>query len=413
MPRELKSSGAPSRGAIRIAHFALGRTNPEAADGIDKTVYHLSRAQAEMGHSVRLFSITNKPPIPIPGVCVSAYPAILPSPLLFTRRLRDLLAWRSPFNLPASLIADLLAWQPDILHLHGVHIAQNVVLGIRASRAGIAYCVTVNGMLARSAQRRHRWIKRAAATVERRFLDRAAFLHAVSQGEVEDLRAYGTRATIVVAPNAIDPDSMALSAPLGQAAAPGSGSRAEPLEFVFLGRLDPDQKGLDLLLEGFAQAGLAEANLRLIGPSWRESQTSLELLAGRLGVAPQIRFSGPAYGRDKIDLLARASVFVHTSRWEGLPFSVLEAASLSRPCLLTPAADPMGSFARAEAAIVVEPTSEAIASGMRRFARLTPAERREMGRRARALVEREFSWPPTARTVIDAYRAHALEQTRP
>ena len=397
---------------MRIAHFALGRTNPEAADGIDKTVYYLSRAQADMGHSVRLFSITNKPSIPVPGVCVSTYPAIEPSRLLFTRRLRDLFAWRSPFNLPASLIADLLAWQPDILHLHGVHIAQNVVLGIRARRAGIAYCVTVHGMLAQAAQRRRRWIKRAAAVLERRFLDRAAFLHAVSPEEVEDLRAYGTRAAIVVAPNAIDPDSISLAAPLGHAAAPGSGSAAEPLEFVFLGRLDSAQKGLDLLLEGFAQAGLAQANLRLIGPSWRESQTSLETLARRLGVASQVVFSGPTYGQRKIDLLARASVFVHTSRWEGLAFSVLEAASLSRPCLLTPAADPRGSFARAEAAIVVEPSGQAIASAMQRFARMAPAERLEMGRRARALVEREFSWPPTARTVIDAYRAHTLERAR-
>jgi glycosyltransferase involved in cell wall biosynthesis len=392
---------------MRIAHFTLGRTNPEAADGIDKTVYYLSRTQAEMGHSVRLFSITNKPPIPVPGARVSTYPAIQPSRLLFTRRLRNLLAWRSPFNLPARLVGDLLAWQPDVLHLHGVHISQNVLLGRRARQAGIPYCVTVHGMLARAAQRRRRWLKRTAALLERPFLDRASFVHAVSTDEVDDLRAYGTKAPIVIAPNAIDAQGLATAALPGPDTHRWTASD-ERLEFVFLGRLDPDQKGLDLLLDGFARAGLREPHLTLIGPSWRESRATLEALSSRLGIGPQVAFTGPLYGPDKIRRLAEASVFVQTSRWEGLSFSLLEAAALGKPALLTSAADPQGSFARAEAAVVVAPAAESIAAGLQRFARMPVTERLEMGRRARALVEREFSWPATAATVIDAYRTLAL-----
>ncbi|MBA3496328.1 MAG: glycosyltransferase, partial [Gemmatimonadales bacterium] len=101
------------------------RTNPEAADGVDRTVYHLSRAQAELGHSVRLLSITNKTPIPIPRVQVSVYRSIEPSPLIVWPRLRDLLAWRSPLNIPTELMDELLSWRPDFLHLHGVHIPQH------------------------------------------------------------------------------------------------------------------------------------------------------------------------------------------------------------------------------------------------------------------------------------------------
>jgi len=35
---------------------------------VDKTVYYLARAQASLGTSVRIFSITPKEPIPVPGV---------------------------------------------------------------------------------------------------------------------------------------------------------------------------------------------------------------------------------------------------------------------------------------------------------------------------------------------------------
>jgi glycosyltransferase involved in cell wall biosynthesis len=410
MPAQIvPATTAPVERPLRIAHFALGRTNPEAADGIDKTVYHLSRTQAGLGHSVRLFSVTNKPPIPIPGVQVSVYRSITPSPLLFTPRLRDLLAWRSPLNLPGALIADLFAWTPDILHLHGVHIPQNLRLARRARRDQVPYCVTVHGMLARGAESRHRWAKRVAALVQRPFLDRAAFLHALTDDEEADLRMYGTRAPIVVAPNGIDLDA-APATPWVAGETAGFEQPDSQLKFMFLGRLDPDQKGLDLLLQGFAQAELGQASLTLVGPDWRESRRNLEALADHLGVASRVRFVGAAFGPRKYDLLAHSTVFVHTSRWEGLAFSVLEAAGLGKPSLLTTAADPRGKFGPAGAAIVVSPTAGAIAEGMRKFAHMEPCEWSDMGCRARTLVETEFAWPATARVVTQAYRAYRTVQ---
>ena len=55
-----------------------------------------------------------------------------------------------------SLAEDVLAWQPDIVHFHSVHIPQNVALAAHLGRAGIPYCVTVHGGLFRAALRRGR-----------------------------------------------------------------------------------------------------------------------------------------------------------------------------------------------------------------------------------------------------------------
>jgi len=390
--------GAADR--LRIAHFALGRTNPEAADGIDKTVFYLTRAQATLGHTVRLFSITNKEPIPIPGVEVSAYPSMQPPAILPTARLRDLLVWRSPFNLPRSVLSDLADWKPDVLHLHGVHIPQHLRLARHARRCGIPYCVTAHGMLARHAESRHRWLKRAAAVFERPLLARAAFLHALTESEGEDLRSYSTSAAIVVASNGIDLESLPVTRE------PGTASSADSLEFLFLGRLDPLQKGLDLLLEGFASSRLEHAVLSLVGPDWRTAQAQLQATARCLGVAERVRFHGRAAGSVKIEHLARANLFVHPSRWEGAAFAVLEAAAVGKPLLLTAAADPRGAFGRASAAIVVAPTAAGVAEGLQRFARMTIAERHEMGCRSRSVVEAEFTWPVTAAVLIQAYRQH-------
>src|SRR5690348_14226774 len=265
----LATEGAPVgvTRVARIAHFALGRTNPEAADGMDKTVYHLTRTQAALGQPVRLFSITNKPAIPIPGVQVSAYPSMMPPAILPTERLRDLLVWRSPLNLPARLMADLVAWRPDVLHLHGVHIPQHFRLARCARRHQIPYCVTVHGMLAPGAESRRPTLKRIVAAFQRPFLDRASFVHALTEGEAEDVHGYGIRTPIVVASNGIDPAF--LSPPVSAPLVDGD------VDFLFLGRLDPDQKGLDALLEGFAGSGLTQAILHLAGPDWRGGQRTL------------------------------------------------------------------------------------------------------------------------------------------
>jgi glycosyltransferase involved in cell wall biosynthesis len=302
--------------------------------------------------------------------------------------------------MPRALVADLLAWQPHIVHFHGVHMLQHLVLASRLRRMAIPYCVSIHGMLAAPARRRHRLTKSLAARWERTFLRRAAFLHALNEQEAHDVSTYEEAVRVVIAPNGIDTDALGLTSPEPQPQVSDSG-----LTFLFLGRLDPEQKGLDLLLEAWSDAALGNtARLMLVGPSWRDSQPQLEALAKRLGIDAQVVFTGPVSGRAKVDLLRKSSVFVLTSRWEGLAFSVLEAAALGKPCLLTTVADPLGRFGTAGAGVVVEPTRTAIATGLRRVAQMSAEQREAMGQRARDVVQGEFTWAPVASRLVAAYR---------
>ena len=142
-------------------------------------------------------------------------------------------------------------WQPDVLHLHFVHIPPNVFLA-RSLSPTIPYCVTIHGGLSPVALRRRRWLKQIfGLTFERRYLEHAASLHAISEEDVEGLRAYGVSNATVLACNGIDLDSFPTSADrsLTDGRDPClQGRRA----FLYLGRLDPAQKGLDLLLQAFA-----------------------------------------------------------------------------------------------------------------------------------------------------------------
>jgi len=395
----------------RIAHFLLGRCNLESANGIDKTVYYLSSRQAAAGHDVRVVQVTRKPSIPVPGVTVESYEPPLPSPGVLPPAVRDLLFDRSPLNLPRQLVKDLLSDPPDMVHFHHTQIPQAGRISRILRRSGIPYCVTLHGALAGEAQRRRRWIKRIhRALDERRHLDGAAFLHAISGADAAGARAIGLKAPIETVPNGIDLEA------LRPTPVPRLADRYPQFlnrcVFLFIGRLDPEQKGLDVLLDALEQAG-PESALALVGPGFRNGRQVLEEQVRDLGLEDRVVFLGPRFGEQKLHCLCGADGFVHPSRWEaGVPFSVLEAAACALPCLVSDAADPEGVLAARGGAFRVPLDAGGLASVLSRFAGMTPDGRRRMGQLARTAVEEGFAWDGIARRIVQAYAEHSATPVR-
>jgi glycosyltransferase involved in cell wall biosynthesis len=391
--------------AIRVAHFTVGRCNPDSANGIDKAVSSLSRAQARLGHSVAIFSLTDKEPVSIPGVVVFTH--VRGHGMIGQVGSGRLAMHR--FTLPEALVRQLIEWRPDVLHLHSVHLPENLVLARRFRRAGIPYGVSIHGGLSALIRKRHRWLKQALRFLgERRHLQAAAFLHAISDQDADGVREYGLKRSVVVVPNGIFLDDVP------DRADPELLRRLYPAlrdrrVFAFLGRLDTQVKGLDLLLRAFAVAAGPSAALVLIGPGRISDQRELHGLCRQLGMEDSMVFTGPAYGALKYGLLAGADVFVHPSRTEGgLPFSLLEAAAMSKPCLVTPAADPAGMLARYGGGIAVRPDLSSLSDGIARFQAMDLAQLGRLGRNARMMVEKEFDWEPLAARIIGCYRTLAL-----
>jgi len=75
--------------------------------------------------------------------------------------------------------------------------------------------------------------------------------------------------------------------------------------------------------------------LELIGDG--SDRTALTNLASDLGIADRVIFHGKKFGKEKYDLLHKMDVFLHTSRMEGFPTAVLEAAALKIPTITSEA----------------------------------------------------------------------------
>jgi glycosyltransferase involved in cell wall biosynthesis len=239
--------------------------------------------------------------------------------------------------------------------------------------------------------------------LEKPYLERAQFVHAVSQNDLEGLRALRVQARVVVVPNGIDPATVPsrVDAELLYRRFPSlRGKRV----FLFLGRLDPVPKGLDLLLEAFAAARLPRTALVLVGPDWRGSLARLREQVRYLGLEERVVFTGPAFGEEKWAYLTGADVFVHPSRWEaGLPFSVLEALAIGKPVLVSRAADP-GEIGTSGAGLTAELRVNELSEALRTLGTSSPEELERMGRRAWALARERYNWRAIAIRLMEAYQ---------
>ena len=392
--------------SFRIAHVSNEAFGLDTANGVQHVVNCLARSQADLGASVAVFSRDDNAMNVLGPVSDATRTAPLDQS---SAAPRSPLEWFMARYLEPQIAERIVHWGPDIVHFHSLHIPPNVALGFHFRRVDIPYCVTVHGALFPAALRRNRAMKALfTRLVERRFLNQARFIHAVSPSEIAVIRRMGVTRPIVVAPNGLPVDSTAAPDPdVLHAAHPFLRGRRV---FMFMGRLDPWQKGLDVLIEAFARAALHDAALVLVGPDCNGSRGRLEALAGRLGIARALVFLAPAFGQQRTDLLAAADIFVHPSRWEGLSLSVLTAAAAGKPFVITREADPLGVLERARAALIVQPAVQSLAAGLQQAAALPREELQQMGTRARAAASAHFAWPASAQRLIDAYRGD-LTQT--
>jgi glycosyltransferase involved in cell wall biosynthesis len=90
-----------------------------------------------------------------------------------------------------------------------------------------------------------------------------------------------------------------------------------------------------------------------------------------------------------------ADGFVQTSRWEGLPMSVLEAGACALPTVATNVAGTRELIVPGQTGLLVEAGNvRAIAAAMQRMMNMNTAERAAMGECARMLVLERYAMDP-------------------
>lgn len=286
--------------------------------------------------------------------------------------------WKRPVRLERALRG------ADLLVLHSAWAFHNIAAAMAARRLGVPYLLEPRGAYDPHIVRRRKLAKRAWWIAwERQLVARARAIHVFFNEERPHLTALGYDGALVQAPNGIEP-------PRDIRWDGGSGRYV-----LWLGRFDPEHKGLDLLVRAIDLIPPAERpSLRLHGPDFRGGKTEVRRLIAALELEPWVTVGDSVHGQAKWDMLARAAGFVYPSRWEGFGNSVAEAASIGVPTLTTPY--PLGRYlASRGGAIVAEPTPAGIAAGLQALCAPQSAEVAARGARVMCM---DMSWGTVARS---------------
>jgi glycosyltransferase involved in cell wall biosynthesis len=232
-------------------------------------------------------------------------------------------------------------------------------------------------------------------------VERVAVFHATSEPEAADIRRIFSRSRVFVVPNGvwcpsdIDVQSARRNRKIGE-------------DYVlFLGRLDP-YKQIEKIIEAFSKVvrgnhdGDQPGKLRLcVAGVGDESYLSiLRRTAEEMKLAGEIDFLGHIEGKDKVAVLANASVLVLASKTENFGMSVAEALAWGVPVVAS-WGTPWQELDNRGCGRWVEDSADNLADAIRSIIALSAAERGQMGLRGRAWMADEYRWDCLARKTIN------------
>lgn len=297
---------------MEIIHIVLGKANPNRMNGVNKVVYQMAVKQAEMQTKVSVWGITAD----------------------LTKNFEDrnfetrlFLKSKNPFRIDTELKKALLSKRENtIFHIHGgwIPIFYSISKVLHSNQ--IDFVFTPHGAYNTIAMKRNFWVKKLYFQLfEKTVLKNSKKIHNIGQSESIGLSTFYKNNKTVLLPYGFE----------NQTKIDSFTTKNKDIVFGFIGRLDIYTKGLDTLLLAFEKlvTQYPKAKLWIIGDSNEKSK--LETLIIKYNLTKNVLLFGSQFGEEKNNLLKKMDVFVHPSRNEGLPTSVIEAASFGKPCVVS------------------------------------------------------------------------------
>ena len=289
---------------------------PPAVGGVETHVFRLSQELRKLGVEVKILTTDLYSAAPL----VRLEPGAKSEDERFVTRLKGYQAL--PF-LPQGLgivAPGMLGHLRDALlvHVHGYGRFPTYLARFCQAR-GLPVVATTHSDAGRPSMRKTAF----DAIVPAASIKSAKKIIAISNHEKAVLIRRGiSEDKIRVIPNGIDLDEII----------PGAAKKSVKT-LMYAGRIDIDQKGLDIFLKAFAKLAKTHHDIKLVftGPDWNNSTKLLEQLATKLGIRDKVHFNGFLKRSEYLESLISANVFILPSRFEPFGIVLLEAMATGVP----------------------------------------------------------------------------------
>lgn len=228
----------------------------------------------------------------------------------------SIFALPEPFNNPDIIVVELF------YNMTKSNLRKELVTG------NIPYIIIPRGELTKQAQERKGLKKKIANLLFcHKYAQNAAAIQYLTEQEYKDSGNSWNKNHIII-PNGINmPETRK------------SEFSKNGIKCISIGRIEPYQKGLDLLIEACAQIKneleIAKCIITICGPDKEGKLAGLKEQVRKVGLDSVISFIDGVYGKEKEDTLLASDVFLIPSRFEGHPMALIEALSYGLPCVAT------------------------------------------------------------------------------
>lgn len=367
-----------------IVHIVLGKANPNRQNGVNRVVFELAMSQFYNGHTVQIWGITKNP-------IVNFYERPFE-----TRMFQD-----SPLKFklsPELKEAIKSAKSGTVFHLHGGFLPQLFSIARRLKKANQEYIYTPHGAFNAQAVKRSKWKKNIYINLfEKSIVAQARFVHVIGKSEIKGTKGLFRRIRrIELVPNGHKGSTGLSLKPT---------TKINTIHFGFLGRIDIQTKGIDILLNGFETflENGRDGILHIAGGGMDHEK--LKQIISEKNLDNFVQLHGPVFGKEKDQFLASLDYLCLTSRNEGLPGVVLEALAEGIPCIVSPETNMAdfiqnhnGGFSLRKNKIVC------LANALEKAFKIRNTKRYvEQCSNATRLIKEEFQWTNISNALIEKF----------
>jgi len=298
----------------------------------------------------------------------------------------------------------------DLVHIHELWHYLHYVGYKTARKQKKPYGISVHGQLAPWDLSRKAFRKSIYSMfVQKKILEETAFLHAITEEEVKDIRKYGVSNNIFVIPNGINLEDF-LTLSRVHLDLPKLQNLQNKKIVLFLGRIHPT-KGLDLLAKAWGQIAKGRNDLVLViaGPDTDGYKSKIEGILKSKGVMDKVIFLGMVEEDEKKIILERADIVVIPSYSEVRSLVALEAMISQKPIIITNKCH-FPEISEVAAGIIIEPKVEQLEKALSKLL-VNPEMRKKMGQNGRILVMERYTWDKIVNRLIEIYK-YAVEKNK-
>lgn len=294
----------------------------------------------------------------------------------------------------------------QVVHIHALWEEVQHQAARAAQQYGIPYIIRPCGMLDPWSLSQS-WLKKKLYLILRlrRNLNRAAAIHYTAAEERDLASPLKLKARSIVEPNGINLEEFAElpDASIFRQKFPQIGDRRI---LLFLSRIH-HKKGLDLLIPAFKAAQISNCVLVIAGPNNDGYQPTVEGFIKDNGLENDVIFTGILRGRDRIEAMAAADLFVLPSYQENFGIVVVEALACGTPVIISDKVNIHHEITQSQVGGVVPTRVDALTDALKRWMSDNQLLKNAASR-SRDFVFRTYDWNQIAARWVTNY--HQIAQ---